>query len=337
MCTRNGERFVARQVQSILSQRPAPAELVVGDDASSDATLDVIEREFAAAQSADLNLPTTLTVIRRSTPLGVAGNFAATMSACSGDLIALSDQDDEWLPGKLATLSEVFSADPELLLVHTDARLVDADGSPLGLSLLEALEITRSESAALTSGDALTALLRRNLVTGCTVMVRRSLLQSALPFPDEWVHDEWLGAIAASVGKVQLLRESLLDYRQHDTNQIGARRPTFADRFSRLRESRDVRAPRLAERAATLAARGRALGVSETRQAHLDAKAAHEAQRAQLPGTRLLRVPAVVRAAMAGTYHRYSRGIVDVVRDLVAPGGLPSGAHTPVADKNAPQ
>ena len=336
MCTRNGEQYVARQVRSILSQQPAPLELVVGDDASTDDTLAVIEREYAAARAADSRLTTTLTVIRRDPPLGVTANFAATIDACSGDLIALSDQDDEWMPGKLAALAGAFAADPALLLAHTDARLVDADGAPLGLTLLDALQATSAEREGLATGKALPVLLRRNLVTGATVMLRRTLLESAAPMPAEWVHDEWLAAVAAAVGRVRLLPEPLVDYRQHGANEIGARRPSLADKLARLREPRAERATRLATRTALLAERGRTLGLAATVQAQLDAKAEHEARRSRLPRVRVARVPAVLGGAISGRYGRYSRGAMDVLRDLVTPAGeLPVMTLADPADRGS--
>lgn len=322
--THNGGAHVARQVASILSQRPAPIELVVGDDDSSDDTLAIIERVHAEARAADAGLPTRLTIIRRRPALGVTANFAATLAACEGEFIALSDQDDVWMPGKLAALSAAFTADPRLLLAHTDARLVDADGAPLGLTLLDALEATAAERAGLVAGDALPVLLRRNLVTGATVMLRRTLLESAVPIPAQWVHDEWLAAVAAAVGRVRLLPEPLIDYRQHGANQIGARRPTIADRLARLREPQGERAARLAQRTALLAERGRALKVPVAVQRQLDAKAAHEAQRARLPRVRIARVPSVLGGVLSGRYSRYSRGVMDVVRDLAQPAGQPA-------------
>lgn len=327
MCTHNGEPYVAEQVRSILTQRPAPLELVVGDDASTDGTVDTIESAYEEVRRNDVSLPTELRIIRRQSPLGVTGNFAATMESCAGDLIALSDQDDTWMPGKLATLTAAFAADPQLLLVHSDARLVDASGADLGLTLLQALEATPAELRALTRSDGLTALLRRNLVTGCSVMIRRTLLSHALPFPSEWVHDEWLAALAASLGTVRLVPAPLLEYRQHTTNQIGARRPTLAHRFARLREPHGLRSARLAERAAILADRARALGVASSVQHRLDEKARHEARRARLPRARIARIPGVLAAAVTGDYGRYSRGLVDVTRDLLSPAGPIVGAN----------
>lgn len=319
LCTHNGERHVGQQLASILRQRPAPVEVVVGDDASTDDTVVAVERAFSEALAADPSLPTELRLIRRESALGVTANFAATLAECTGDLIALSDQDDEWAPGKLVALAAQFASDPDLLLVHSDARLVDDAGRALGLTLLDALEATPAERSSLAAGNALPVLVRRNLVTGATVMLRRTLLSSAQPFPDDWVHDEWLAAIASSVGRVRLVPEPLIDYRQHGANLIGARRPTMRDRWSRLREPRTERARRLADRAARWSARARELDVTASVQSILDAKAAHEASRSRLPRFPLWRVPAIVAGAIGGRYGRYSRGAIDVVRDLVQP------------------
>jgi glycosyltransferase involved in cell wall biosynthesis len=306
-------------VRSILEQVPAPIELVVGDDESTDGTIATVERVYSEVLLARPALPTRLSVIRRSAALGVTANFAATIAACDGELIALSDQDDVWMPGKLALLAAAFAADASLLLVHTDAHLVDAGGGPLGVTLLEALEATPWEREGLSLGDALPVLLRRNLVTGATAMFRRRLLDSALPIPPQWVHDEWLAAIAALIGRVRLLPVALIEYRQHDSNQIGARKPTLADKVERLREPQSERARKLAERAALLADRGRALGVTAKLQASLDAKADHELRRGRMQRIRFNRVPAVAAGVLAGRYARYSRGSIDALRDLLAP------------------
>lgn len=325
MATYNGAQFVAEQVRSILAQRPAPLELVVGDDNSVDDTLVIIEREFAAAKAearaAGSELATELVVRRHSPGLGVVGNFADALAACGGDLVALSDQDDVWAPDKLARLVPLFADDARLQLVHTDARLVNAAGEPLGLTLLDALEATAIEREGLAHGDAFAVLLRRNLVTGATVLLRRALVKHAAPFPSEWVHDEWLAAIAAAQNPhaVRLVAEPLIDYRQHGANEIGARRPTMSDRWAKLREPRDDRAPLLAQRTRALAERLEALGVAPERLADARAKHAHEARRRDLPRWQPARIPGIIAGALSGRYGRYSRGAIDVLRDLVQP------------------
>jgi glycosyltransferase involved in cell wall biosynthesis len=319
LCTHNGAAFVDEQVRSILSQSLEPEEIVLGDDASTDDTVAMVER--AVAEHRGAGGATELVVRRHDPPLGVVANFADALSSARGDLVALSDQDDVWRPDKLAIIAAAFAADPELLLVHSDARLVDADGIPTGLSLLQALEVTARELDGLERGDAFDSLLRRNLVTGATVAMRRELVTMAEPFAAGWVHDEWLAAIAAARGTLRLLPVPLIDYRQHGGNQIGARRPTFADRWAKLREPREPRAAGLVERSTGLVRHLESLG-AQIPTAHLaDARArlAHDERRRSLPRAPIARVPRIVAAAARGDYRRYSRGGIDVLRDLVQP------------------
>lgn len=319
LCTRNGAAYIDQQVRSILEQDPPPWEIVVGDDASSDDTLVIVERAVAEARARGIHVG--LVIHRRNPPLGVVGNFAETIATCQGDLIALSDQDDVWTPGKLAAVVARFRADPALLLLHSDARLVDGSGSPLGITLLEALEVTESERAGLERGDPFAVLMRRNLVTGATVVFRRELRDAAAPFPAEWVHDEWLAALAAGIGRVRLDPAPLIDYRQHGSNEIGARKPTLADRMAKLREPRAERAARLVERSTLLVERLEALGADPRRIAAARGKLAHEAARSRLPRIRVARVPGVLAGTLSGRYSRYSRGPIDILRDLVQPAG----------------
>lgn len=317
LCTHNGAAYIREQVESVL--RENPSELVLGDDASSDDTVAIVEELVAAHRGAG---GATELVVRRHDPaLGVVANFADALAHARGELIALSDQDDVWHEGKLARLAALFDADPALELVHTDARLVDAAGATTGLTLLQALEATPGERAGLERGDAFATLLRRNLVTGATVMLRRRVLDAAAPFPDTWVHDEWLAMIASALGTLRLLSEPLIDYRQHGANQIGARRPSMSDRWAKLREPREPRASGLVARNEALVAALERLGaaVPAGRLAAARARLDHERRRRALPRVPLARVPRILRAVARGDYARYSRGAIDVLRDLVQP------------------
>jgi glycosyltransferase involved in cell wall biosynthesis len=319
LCTHNGATYLEEQLRSILAQLPEPLEVVLGDDASTDGTVALAERLVADHRARGGAVD--LVVRRHDPPLGTTRNFEDALLQSRGELVALSDQDDVWHPGKLAAMAAAFADRPELLLVHSDARLVDGSGVPIGLTLLESLEATRGERAELEAGDAFRILLRRNLVTGATVMLRRRLIEMAAPFPPEWVHDEWLAAVAAATGGLRLLPVPLIDYRQHGGNQIGARRPTMADRLERLRENREPRATRLIERTAVLVAALERLG-GTVRPGALEAARSRlhfETWRRDLPRWRLARVPYVGTAAVRGDYARYARGPIDVLRDLMQP------------------
>jgi hypothetical protein len=223
-----------------------------------------------------------------------------------------------WHAGRLARLVREFRADPNLLLVHHDARLVDDRGAPTGVTLFESLRVAAREREAIAQGSAFAVFIRRNLATGATVMFRRSLLESARHFPDSWVHDEWLAIIAAAQGRVSLIDEQLSDYRQHGGNQIGASNPTLRYRLGRMFAARGDRLTHLAERSRILCERVNDLGASERWCDLAQRKAAFEERRARYGRVRITRIPRIV--AQLGSYPALSsQGIVDSVRDTIQP------------------
>ena len=312
LCTHNGERFILEQLRSILRQTELPTQIVLSDDASTDATVALVQREV----DDHLGDPIELVVLRNEPALGVTANFAQAVAACTGELVALSDQDDSWLPDRVETMVDSFLADASLTLLFSDAQLVDGAGEPLRDTLFASIRFTAGEQREVHAGEALTTLLRRNVVTGATVMFRRSLLEAALPFPSSWVHDEWLAIIAAITGRVDFLPLQLIEYRQHGGNQIGARKPTLRDKIGRVTESRTARNARLSARAQALVDRG---GYPPEIATLVAQKAAHEQRRQRYPAARLLRLGPVLRTALSGDYGRYGRGRYDVVRDLLQP------------------
>jgi glycosyltransferase involved in cell wall biosynthesis len=316
LCTYNGARFVERQLRSIFAQDLPPAEVIVSDDGSTDDTIARVRAVFAEHRDSAV----ALRLIEGDRPLGVTRNFERAVSACTGDLIALSDQDDVWHHDRLSAVVPLFEADPTLLVSHGDARLVDERGEPLGVGLLEALTVGVQEHADIRAGRAFSVYVRRNLATGATMLFRRSLLDVALPFPGEWVHDEWLAIIASASGTITLIDDALIDYRQHGENQIGVKKPTLGYRIRRMLAPRGDRYTALSARAEVLSARLATLVVApELLQLARD-KARFERLRAGYPAARPRRLLPVFREYRAGSYARLSsQGNVDVLRDLLQP------------------
>lgn len=311
LCTYNGEEFLAQQLESILAQTVVPDEIIISDDGSTDSTL-AIARDFSARHPA-----LTWSIAARKAPLGVTENFASALVTARGDLIALSDQDDLWEPHRISAAMSAFR-DESILLVHSDATLVDSEGARLG-SLMSTLNLTSGEREALNSGRALDALMRRNLVTGATVMMRRTLLESALPIPQSWVHDEWLALIAASRRGLVFVDQPLIRYRQHGSNEIGAKRTDFDEASTRLREPRSqffarklVRNQGIDRLVASAPS-----WLSEESKELLHRKVDFDQWRSAVPESRLRRVVPVLTAWARGQYGRFARGYLDVIRDLV--------------------
>ncbi|MDM0081950.1 glycosyltransferase family 2 protein [Variovorax sp. J31P179] len=318
LCTHNGARYIGEQIRSICLQTQPPSEIVLSDDASTDGCVELAQAALNACHSERPGLSIRLRPIRNVKALRVTKNFEQAASACTGDLIALSDQDDVWHPERLARMVAEFGRRPDLLLLHTDARLVDGALQDLGQSLFHALEAKPFERAWIHGGRAFDVFLRRNLVTGATTLFRRSLLVRAAPFPREWLHDEWLGIVAAAIGQVDMLEESLIDYRQHESNQIGARRDSFMGKVRKALASRGTTHHERARKAELLLERLLSLGdqVAPATIQKLRDKIEHQHFRAALPASRVARCLPVLREAMTGRYEKFGRGVRGVVRDL---------------------
>ena len=124
MCTYNGAHFLAPQLESFVVQSRLPDELVVCDDGSSDDTVAILQ---AFARRAPFRVRIEVNdVTLRSTK-----NFEKAIGLCTGDLIATSDQDDVWLPEKLALCEAAFARDPHIGLVFSDAEIVEEHELPV--------------------------------------------------------------------------------------------------------------------------------------------------------------------------------------------------------------
>jgi glycosyltransferase involved in cell wall biosynthesis len=315
LCTYNGAKYIRAQLSSILEQSIAPDEVLIFDDCSSDATLASIEslREYAAARGISLE------VMQNARNLGYIKNFEHGVLQCHGEVIFLSDQDDVWMPNKIETLLPYFDDAKVPTLVYSDAELVDADLHPLGATQSQALRVMPAELALVHSQQGFTVLLKRNLVTGATVAFSRSLLPVAVPFPEVWIHDEWLAIIAAAIGQLIFCPVSLIKYRQHPSNQIGLREQSSIERVRTLLRRRgqfyQLQVQRGEELKQRLAATSPPIGAA--RAARLDDRIAHMKFRAGLSRSRLQRLIPVAREWRSGRYRDYSNGARAVLRDLV--------------------
>lgn len=318
LCTHNGAAYIGEQVRSICHQSLPPFEIVLSDDASTDDTVSIAEAAWQAALAERPGVDIQLRVLRNKLALRVTRNFEQAAAACRSELIALSDQDDSWPPHRLERLAREFERHPDLLLLHSDARLVGRTLEDLGQTLFFALEVTPKELRRIHEGNAFDVFLRRNLVTGATALFRRRLLEWAMPFPDGWLHDEWLGIVAAAVGRVDVVEEPLLDYRQHGNNQIGASRDSFSAKVNKALASRGNTHVERARKAEQLLVWLDALGgdASDARREKVRGKLTHQRFRAALPPARLARIAPVLREAATGRYGLYGRGFRGVVRDL---------------------
>ena len=162
MAAYHGERYIEAQIRSVLPQLRQGDELLVSDDAPGGET----ERIVRALALEDARVR-----YLRGPGQGVVRNFASVLSAASGDVMFLCDQDDVWLPDKLRlVLREIEGG--ACLVVH-DARVTD-----------ENLRVTAPSYFALHgSRPGFWRNFLRNSYMGCCMAFTRDVRDAALPFP----------------------------------------------------------------------------------------------------------------------------------------------------------
>jgi glycosyltransferase involved in cell wall biosynthesis len=318
MATFNGERFIAEQLESILNQTRLPDEIVISDDHSADKTLAMAKKILEPA-CAERGID--LTIVSHDGPAGVSANFHHAVSQTTADIIALADQDDVWHADKLETLVSHFEALPKLLMVHSDADLIDDGGASLGMGVLESLRITGRERHDLVTSRGIQALVRRNLVTGQTALIRRSLVDLSAQIPEGWVHDEWWGLIAASMDGLLLDPRVFQSYRQHAGNEIGASKSGWERLKERLSEPQTAFRDRhkVRHQGLELFMEGPLWPGHEEATNVLRGRLRHYAWQAQLPAAKILRLGPILWKLMSGEYSRYRRGFFDAMRDFLQP------------------
>ncbi|HVK97977.1 MAG TPA: glycosyltransferase family 2 protein [Flavisolibacter sp.] len=198
ICTYNGEPFLREQLDSILNQTWINLEIIISDDRSTDATL-TIAHEYAAR---DLRIK----IFKNDSNLGLKKNFERALGYASAEWIAISDQDDIWLPKKIEKLVEAII--PGSLMVHSyNAEFQEEANASV-------IHWKRKRF----HGSNTRELIFHNTIYGHTVLVHRKLVRLSLPFPPNVYYDYWLGLIASLHGSVSLSNESLVLHREHQLN-----------------------------------------------------------------------------------------------------------------------
>lgn len=319
LCTYNGQAHLAAQLNSLLAQVRLPDEVLVGDDASTDSTWNILQK--FAERASEMGVKVELK--QHKTNMGFVANFSDTLSRATGEVIFLCDQDDVWWPDKLATMEAQFAANPDLLMLGSDARLVDARGSNLGQTAFAAIGLSASERRCVRGGRAFEVLLRRSMLVGATIALRRKLLGRAFPVGAGWIHDEWLAAIASATGRIDIIERPLIDYRQHEANQVGLRDRGMADWWRDMLRERHEELVVDLTRIDSLRTKMSELGkiVLPARLEDLRRKQRHVSTRANMGfRPRVLRLPSMFREVCNGNYRRYGTGIRMALRDVLRRG-----------------
>ncbi|MCW8087487.1 glycosyltransferase [Roseococcus sp. MDT2-1-1] len=204
LSTFDGEAHLGAQLDSLARQEGVDWRLLVRDDGSSDGTPALLDG-FAAAH------PGRVRRLPGGERLGALPSFTALLRAAEGgDAYAFMDQDDVWLPGKLARAARLLSEGREAVCGRL--RLVDSGLNPLGFSAVPSVP------------PRFASLLAHNVAAGCTMAMspRGRDMALAAPPPPGTMHDWWCALLVTGQGGRLLFdEEPCMLYRLHGANQVG--------------------------------------------------------------------------------------------------------------------
>ena len=219
LCSYNGGKFLAQQLESIGRQEGVKLAIHVSDDGSQDQTQRILAafREHWGQQ---------LSIFQGPEQGHVDNFFSLIFSDIEGDYFAYSDQDDIWHPDKLSRAIKALSplSDDRPALYCSRSLLIDEYGDHIGLSPL------------FSKPPAFANALIQNIGGGNTMVMNRKAkeLLCAVGPVDIVAHDWWTYIlVTGSGGSVVYDQRPSLSYRQHQDNLVGSS-TAWSDRFNRF-------------------------------------------------------------------------------------------------------
>lgn len=232
MATYNGEKYISEQIESILKQDYKKWKLYIRDDGSTDNTIKIL-KEYQKKYS-DI-----ITILEDNKGnLGAKLCFSELMKYSTSPYCMFCDQDDVWLSNKISITLSAMKDIEEIkgfrtpILVHTDLKVVDDKLSIIHPSIWEYVNLDPSR-------NKLNKLLVKATVTGCTMMINKTLKELAQDIPNETLmHDYWISLVASACGYIKYVENSTILYRQHGNNQVGSGKKSIFEKINKALKSK---------------------------------------------------------------------------------------------------
>lgn len=218
LCTYNGEKYLAAQLDSILNQTVKAHEIVICDDGSKDLTIQIL-------QHYDRLHPGLFKILSNEKNLGYSRNFEKAISNCTADIIVISDQDDLWHENKIEKTRNFFSQNPNADGVFHDLEIINDDQKILEPSYLNWKDISYDfVKENINSGQLfIRQQTMGSFVLGCALALRKSALEKYELRGFEIAHDYLISQKLAAKSKLGFIPETLSKYRQHEDQVCGLR------------------------------------------------------------------------------------------------------------------
>ena len=216
LCTYNGEKYIEKQLNSILNQTISVDEIVVCDDCSVDKTITILN-------SFKVQFPSIFRIYSNQENLGSNKNFEKAFSLTTGEYIFFSDQDDIWKNNKIEKILKVFKDNSAAEGVFSDANFIDENSNQIniGMTLWESIGFFPPKNITFSLYELI--LKKGNFLTGATFCIKKNAKQFCIPFltTNDFLHDEWLAFMLSYRKTLFYIKEPLIMYRLHENQQIG--------------------------------------------------------------------------------------------------------------------
>lgn len=207
IATYNGEKYIKKQLISILSQLSDNDEVIISDDGSSDNTLHII-KELNDDRIKIYHNKKKITDSISKSHIYTSSNFENAIKRATGNYIFLSDQDDIWVENKVNLMLERLK-EKEVIMAVSNFSVIDENDN-----IIEKYYFDKQPFK-----DNIIYNLVKMPFYGCCMAFKKELLKKILPFPNNLIlHDNWIAFLAKNEGKVAYIEEPLILYRRHGNN-----------------------------------------------------------------------------------------------------------------------
>lgn len=213
MTTFNGEKYIEKQIESILNQSMSVDEIIVCDDGSSDKTVELLKKY-------------DVKIVENSENLGYKLNFKKAMELCNGDFIFLCDQDDVWKKDKVKEMIFIMESNKDIHVLSSSFEYIDGNGNLISTVLKKGYSNNNLYNKEVKLGDLVQVnsneFIYGNYFQGCALVMDRSTKDYFINHFDDRIPHDWIICLYGSLdGGMYFLNKPLFEYRIHNKNSIG--------------------------------------------------------------------------------------------------------------------
>lgn len=213
MTTFNGEKYIEKQIESIIHQSLPVDEIIVCDDGSTDHTVELLKKY-------------DVTLIQNFQNLGYKLNFKQAMEKCNGDYIFLCDQDDIWEKDKVKDMMHIMESHKNIHVLASSFTYIDGQDQMILTTLNKGYSNNNLYNKEVEKNDLVSVLtdefIYGNYFQGCALVMDKQTRDFVVHHFDDRLPHDWIISLYASIdGGMYYYNKSEFKYRIHSDNSIG--------------------------------------------------------------------------------------------------------------------